>query len=137
MRREIEVLEAKQCVKPPPPVPPEIPIPDALNIDLLRANEPSSAVRMYSPLVRRTTVDKLAQSAIASHPNLKQYCPACNPTEDDLPHPLPTKRRNGTSHWQVLEEPFFPGLPQHTFLNGGSNVRSIGPLETVRKVEFQ
>jgi hypothetical protein len=115
MRHEIAVFEAKESGKPIPPCPPEIPIPDGLNFDIIRANEPSSAVRMYCPAIRHTSTDKRSKSVTAKRPDLKQYCPACNPREEDLPHPLPTKRRNGTSHWQVLDEPFLPALPPTYF----------------------
>jgi hypothetical protein len=44
-----------------------------------------------------------------------QHCSVCNPRDSDVVRPQPPKRRNGTSHWQVLDEPFLPALPPNYF----------------------
>jgi hypothetical protein len=108
----IEVFEASQEGTPAPSNPPALSIPPDLNLDFIRAHEPSSAVRMYCAPPRK-----------ADHPSPSpprrpriQHCPACDPRESDLLKPLPTKRREGTSHWQVLDEPLLP-LLQPTYFS--------------------
>jgi hypothetical protein len=86
---EIAVFEASQASKSSPPLPPPVPIPSDLNLDLIRANEPSSAVRMY---------------CVPEHRSASQL----QPSDPLLSQMLPTKPRLGTSHWQVLDEPLLP-----------------------------
>ena len=110
--REIELFEARQEGRPTPPPPPEIPIPSGLNIDMIRAYEPPSAGRMYGPYVPAT---KRASSVAQTRKHMVHVCPACNPSEDETENYLKPKRRNGTSHWQVLDEPEIPAHPPTTF----------------------
>jgi hypothetical protein len=110
-RRDIDAFEARQRGKAAPPSPPELAFPSDLNVDLLRANEPSSAVRMYTtaPPARR------AASAAGPRRSMRRRCFVCNPDDGDVVHMLPTRRRNGTAHWQVLDEPLLPALPPTSY----------------------
>jgi hypothetical protein len=94
-REDVEAAEAqweiasRECAddsKRPPPIP-SLPVPPDLNQDLICANEPSSAVRMFCVAERRS------QTSLSFRPHAKM---------------LPTRPRLGTSHWQVLDEPLLP-----------------------------
>lgn len=110
--REIEVFEARQEGRAIPPTPPEVPIPSGLNMDMIRAYEPPSAGRMYGPYIPKT---KRASSVAQPRKHMHHICPMCNPGEDETEHYLKPKRRNGTSHWQVLDEPEIPAQAPTTF----------------------
>lgn len=119
-KHEIDVFECKAAGKPVPPVA-SIPFPSDLNIDIIRANEPSSAVRMYSTgkLLKRTNNNSNSRSkSVASmNKNMTRRCPCCNP-EPLEDRNIPIKPRNGPSHWQVQDEPLLPSLPPNVYVEG-------------------
>lgn len=110
--REIQIFDSKMKGKPIPPPLPEIPFPEGLNLDVIRANEPSSASRMYGTYSQNRT--ERPKSELAQRRPMVHRCPCCNP---DAPEPpiLKTRPRHGTSHWQVLDEPELPSLPPNVF----------------------
>ncbi|OHT08096.1 hypothetical protein TRFO_23556 [Tritrichomonas foetus] len=117
-RYEIEAFERKIAGKPPPSMP-EIPFPSGLNYDIVRANEPSSAVRMYSPTKtrsnRKSNIKARAVTSLTTNRQMIHRCACCNPDPPTSPH-VPVKPRNGSSHWQVLDEPLLPSQPPNTYV---------------------
>lgn len=118
---EIDVFESKLAGKPAPQMP-TIPLPSGLNVDILRANEPSSAVRMYTsnkkvrqsnPTTRIQIIDEYRPATTIKKTHMIHHCAYCKP-EPQIS--LPTKPRNGPTHWQVLDEPLLPSLPPNSFV---------------------
>ena len=114
---DIEVFEGRFTGKTPKPIP-EIPIPSGLKPEIIRANEPSSAIRMYSipepKQESKTFKNRALTSLLKTRKSMVHKCPYCNP--DPPSSPAPVKQRNGSSHWQVLDEPMILSMPPSVFV---------------------
>ena len=121
-KHEIDAFECRATGKPIPPVA-NVPFPSELNIDVIRANEPSSAIRMYSTAqsIKKNNINKSSmnntrsKSVTAIKRNMTRRCPCCNP-EPLTNFNVPVKPRNGPTHWQVQDEPLLPSLPPNIYI---------------------
>lgn len=123
-KHEIDVFECKATGKPLPPVM-DVPFPSDLNIDIIRANEPSSAVRMYSTgkIAKKSNTNgrikpnPRSKSVTSMGRAMVRRCPCCHP-EPQVIQNVPIKPRNGPIHWQVQDEPLLPSLPPNIYIEG-------------------
>lgn len=99
---ETQKFENRQLGKKEPPAPKPIPIPDGIDVDMLRDFEERPRPH--------TTISKTR----ISNPDMIRHCACCNPTPDEVYNPPEYKIKlpRGSCHWQLLDEPEYPSKPE-------------------------